>query len=137
MLHSEVRSAAAVMLAPSGLALAVAPLALALLAGAKPSTLTRFVFLLGVIFPLGDLSLSLAGLALGRTGSDLAQALGRAGTFWVPVWIAPVAVLGVLARPAFERIFETGLSPAQYLLLGTLLLSLPWWMVAAGSFLGG
>lgn len=124
--NALVGSQTLVLLGPTIVSLAIAFPAAFALRVTPPGRLSRFLFLMGVIFPLGDLSLSIAGMSLGRSDADLARVFGAAPLAPAIVLLALMAAAGLLGRPAFDRHFQTGLTFAEYVLLGALVIGAPW-----------
>jgi hypothetical protein len=124
--NALVGSQTLVLLGPTIASLAIAFPAAIALRWTPPGKLSRFLFLMGVIFPLGDLSLSVAGMVLGRSDADLARVLGAAPLVPALVLLAAMTVAGLLARRAFDRHFQTGLTLAEYVLLGAVVIGAPW-----------
>lgn len=126
MSHALVHGETLVLLAPVIACFLIAfPSALGL-RRTPEGRLSRLAFLLGVIFPLGDASLSTAGLAFGRPEADLARVLGGHELVAVPALLLAIAVAGLLARPAFERHFRDTLTMPEYVVLGAAVIGLPW-----------
>lgn len=126
MSHTLVPDLELVVLAPTIASFLLAIPAAFALRRTPEGRASRFAFLMTVLFPIGDVSLATAGLAFQREEADLARVLGGWELIGVPLLLAAMTSVGYLARPAFERHFRTGLSLAEYALVGSAVVGVPW-----------